>query len=142
MITIGHTVAESVQFAKSKNLEFKLDPLIFSRFEFNEKFYHYFQTLSCTEQRTMICEELNGRRVTRFGDLSNKLLLMICRYLKSVDVLNAFLKIGSCYLMCTSDYYTRINLTNYFYTDIEWVNPPGPNHFFGKFFFHRLWYSG
>jgi hypothetical protein len=70
-----------------------------------------------TQKRSLADHQ--SKRMTRFDDLPDELLLVICRYLSPAHVLNAFLDYDSRTFRCIFDYRTNINLTKWSYTDLQ-----------------------
>jgi hypothetical protein len=71
----------------------------------------------------VICYLVQWRKVTRFTDLPNEILLIICEYLRPVDVLRAFLSSDtSDRLHCLIiDYRTHIDLSELSYTEFRYM---------------------
>jgi hypothetical protein len=58
--------------------------------------------------------------VTRFDDLPDEILLIICRYLNPAHVLQAFFNYNNRMFSCISDYRQNINLTQCSFTDVQY----------------------
>jgi hypothetical protein len=61
----------------------------------------------------------SSKSITGFDDLPDELLLIICRYLTPVHVLNAFLNYNDRLFHCITDYRTHVDLTRYSYEDYQ-----------------------
>jgi hypothetical protein len=58
--------------------------------------------------------------ITRFDDLSDELILMMCHYLTPVDVIKAFYDYSCRLFRCIDRYRKHINLTRCSYNDFQY----------------------
>src|SRR5262245_9032424 len=87
------------------------------KFLFTEQTLSFAGSIGTTQKLSLIDHQSKG--ATRFDDLPDELLLVICRYLSPVHVFNAFLDCNNRTFRCILGYRTNINLTNWSYTDLQ-----------------------